>query len=224
VLQKVCDRHDPEFYAKFKPWCDEYFTIRHRGEMRGLGGIFFDDLNDRSASHSLCHNCFAARALNGHVAPGLLGPHQLLPHCQPYLTTMRYCGAAIILALLCSLANPFRALPARNPQDLFAVGTRSTRDPPSPPCCRDPEKLFAFATDCANHVVEAYLPIIKKHKDQPYTVKEKEWQQIRRGKYAEYNVVYDRGTIFGLQTGGRTESILMSLPLTGACAGLLLVQ
>lgn len=87
------------------------------------------------------------------------------------------------------------------------------------PCCRDPEKIFAFATDCANHVVEAYLPIIARHKEQPYSVKEKEWQQIRRGKYAEYNVIYDRGTIFGLQTGGRTESILMSLPLTGGCCG-----
>ncbi|GAB4824043.1 hypothetical protein N2152v2_011089 [Parachlorella kessleri] len=127
TYKAVCDRHDPEFYPKFKQWCDEYFTIRHRGEMRGLGGIFFDDLNDR-----------------------------------------------------------------------------------------DPEKIFAFATDCANHVVEAYLPIIARHKEQPYSVKEKEWQQIRRGKYAEYNVIYDRGTIFGLQTGGRTESILMSLPLTAS--------
>lgn len=125
VYKAVCDRHDEAFYPRFKAWCDEYFEIKHRGERRGLGGIFFDDLNDR-----------------------------------------------------------------------------------------DPEALFAFAKDALNHVVEAYVPIIKKHKDDAYTAEQKQWQQIRRGKYAEFNLVYDRGTTFGLKTGGRIESILMSLPLT----------
>ena len=59
------------------------------------------------------------------------------------------------------------------------------------------------------------MPIVKKHKDDPYSEKQKEWQQLRRGRYTEFNLVYDRGTIFGLKTGGRIESILMSLPLTG---------
>ncbi|PRW59269.1 coproporphyrinogen III oxidase chloroplast precursor [Chlorella sorokiniana] len=127
VYKAVCDRHDPTWYEKMKHDCDDYFTITHRGETRGLGGIIYEDLNDR-----------------------------------------------------------------------------------------DKEKIFAFATDAANHIVESYVPIIKKHKNDPYSPRQKEWQQIRRGRYTEFNLVYDRGTIFGLKTGGRIESILMSLPLTAS--------
>lgn len=123
TLKATCDRHDPEFYPKFKKWADDYFVIKHRGETRGLGGIFFDDLNDR-----------------------------------------------------------------------------------------DPEQLLAFAGDCLDSVVPAYGPIVKKNMDKPFTQQEKEWQLIRRGRYVEFNLVYDRGTVFGLKTGGRIESILMSLP------------
>ena len=65
-----------------------------------------------------------------------------------------------------------------------------------------------------NNVVNAYAPIIEKHKDDAFTAEQKQWQQLRRGRYVEFNLVYDRGTIFGLKTGGRTESILMSLPET----------
>ena len=125
TYKDVCDRHDPTYYSKFKKWADDYFLIKHRGERRGLGGIFFDDLNDR-----------------------------------------------------------------------------------------DPQEIFEFCKDAANNVVAAYGPIIEKHKDDPFTEEQKEWQQIRRGRYAEFNLVYDRGTIFGLKTNGRTESILMSLPET----------
>jgi coproporphyrinogen III oxidase len=125
VYKDVCDRHDPEYYPKFKKWADEYFLIKHRGERRGLGGIFFDDLNDR-----------------------------------------------------------------------------------------DPNEIFEFCKDAVNHVVAAYGPIIEKHKNDSFTEEEKRWQQLRRGRYAEFNLVYDRGTIFGLKTNGRTESILMSLPET----------
>lgn len=105
--------------------CDEYFLIKHRGERRGLGGIFFDDLNDR-----------------------------------------------------------------------------------------DPQKIFEFSSDCMNAVVDSYVPLVAKHKDDEFTQANKEWQQIRRGRYVEFNLVYDRGTTFGLKTGGRIESILMSLPMT----------
>lgn len=125
TYKTVCDKHDAEFYPRFKKWADEYFKIPHRGETRGLGGIFFDDLNDR-----------------------------------------------------------------------------------------DPEKLLAFATDALSSVVPAYVPIVAKHKDDPFTPLNKEWQLMRRGRYVEFNLVYDRGTIFGLKTGGRIESILMSLPET----------
>lgn len=125
TYKEVCDRHDPEFYPKFKAWADRYFVISHRNETRGLGGIFFDDLNDR-----------------------------------------------------------------------------------------DPELLFQFAKDAVNSVVPAYGPIVEAHKDDPFTEREKQWQQMRRGRYVEFNLVYDRGTVFGLKTGGRIESILMSLPET----------
>lgn len=124
-LKTTCDKHDPKFYPNFKKWCDDYFLIKHRNERRGLGGIFFDDLNDRPA-----------------------------------------------------------------------------------------DELLAFATDCANTVCDAYLPIVVKRKDEQFTEEQKRWQQIRRARYVEYNLVYDRGTVFGLKTGGRIESILMSLPLT----------
>jgi coproporphyrinogen III oxidase len=125
TYKEVCDRHDPNFYKEFKAWADRYFTILHRNETRGLGGIFFDDLNDR-----------------------------------------------------------------------------------------DPDKLYDFAKEAVNSVVKAYGPIVEKHKDDEFTQKEKEWQLMRRGRYVEFNLVYDRGTVFGLKTGGRIESILMSLPET----------
>ena len=123
TYKAVCDKHDPNFYKEFKAWADRYFVIQHRGETRGLGGIFFDDLNDRES-----------------------------------------------------------------------------------------EKLFEFAKDALAAVVPAYGPIIEKHKNDEFTEKEKQWQLIRRGRYVEFNLVYDRGTVFGLKTGGRIESILMSLP------------
>lgn len=123
TYKAACDKHDPAFYPKFKKWADDYFTIAHRGETRGLGGIFYDDLNDR-----------------------------------------------------------------------------------------DPEQLLALAEDGLNAVIPAYAPIVTKHKDDPFTQQQKDWQLLRRGRYVEFNLVYDRGTVFGLKTGGRIESILMSLP------------
>jgi coproporphyrinogen III oxidase len=129
TYRAVCDRHDPDYYSKFKAWADEYFWIPHRAERRGLGGIFFDDLNTEN---------------NGKTA----------------------------------------------------------------------DEIFDFCRDAVNHVVAAYGPIVAKHRDDPFTEREKRWQQLRRGRYVEFNLVYDRGTIFGLKTNGRTESILMSLPET----------
>ncbi|KAJ8529018.1 hypothetical protein K7X08_035853 [Anisodus acutangulus] len=125
VQKTACDKFDASFYPRFKKWCDDYFYIKHRGERRGLGGIFFDDLNDY-----------------------------------------------------------------------------------------DQEMLLSFSTECANSVIPAYIPIIEKRKNTPSTDEHKAWQQLRRGRYVEFNLVYDRGTTFGLKTGGRIESILVSLPLT----------
>ena len=125
VLKATCDRHDPDFFPKFKAWCDRYFFIKHRNEARGVGGIFFDDLHDR-------------------------------------------------------------------PRDA----------------------LFDFVSDGLAAFVPSYAPIVERRKDTPHTDEERRWQQLRRGRYVEFNLVWDRGTHFGLRTDARVESVLMSLPLT----------
>jgi coproporphyrinogen III oxidase len=122
TIKLACDRHDRDFYVRFKKWCDEYFTLKHRGEMRGVGGIFFD----------------------------------------------------------------------------YLEGNR--------------ERNFAFVQDAGNTFLDAYLPIVKRRMNEPYGERERQYQLYRRGRYVEFNLLYDRGTIFGLETRGRTESILMSLP------------
>ncbi|CAH1118799.1 unnamed protein product [Phaedon cochleariae] len=125
TLKNACDKHDKTYYGKFKKWCDDYFHIPHRGERRGVGGIFFDDLD----------------------SPGS-------------------------------------------------------------------EECFEFVTECANSVIPSYIPLVQRHKTAKYTNVEREWQLLRRGRYVEFNLIYDRGTKFGLYTpGARYESILMSLPL-----------
>ncbi|KAG6009819.1 hypothetical protein E4U21_001249 [Claviceps maximensis] len=128
TLKDACDSHDKNYYPRFKKWCDEYFYNKHRGECRGVGGIFFDDLDQAES---------------------------------------------------------------------------------------DQENTFAFIQDCLKAFIPSYLPILEKRKDMPFNNEEKDWQQIRRGKYVEFNLVHDRGTAFGLNTpGSRVESILVSLPLT----------
>jgi len=122
TIKSACDRHDRNFYVRFKKWCDEYFTLKHRGEMRGVGGIFFDYLEG------------------------------------------------------------------------------------------DRESNFAFVQDAGTTFLDAYLPIVKRRMNEPYGERERQYQLYRRGRYVEFNLLYDRGTIFGLETRGRTESILMSLP------------
>jgi coproporphyrinogen III oxidase len=137
TLKAACDRHDAAFYPRFKQWCDEYFLVRHRGETRGVGGIFFDDLDGSSASR---------------------------------------------------------------PADSDEGGDR--------------ERLFGFVSDAAHSLVPAYLPIATRRANADFGPEHKRWQQIRRGRYVEFNLVYDRGTLFGLKTDARIESVLMSLPLT----------
>lgn len=121
--KKACDPFGQHVYADYKKWCDEYFFLKHRNEPRGIGGLFFDDLNAGGFEH-----CF---------------------------------------------------------QLMQSVG---------------------------DHFIPAYAPIVERRKSLSYSEKEKDFQLYRRGRYVEFNLVYDRGTLFGLQTGGRTESILMSLP------------
>jgi coproporphyrinogen III oxidase len=119
----TCKAAVGEHYPKFKRWCDEYFFLKHRQEPRGIGGIFFDDLN----------------------AP-------------------------------------------------------------------DFDSCFALVRSVGEHFLGAYVPIVERRRDTPYGEREREFQAYRRGRYVEFNLVYDRGTLFGLQSGGRTEAILMSLP------------
>jgi len=112
-----------DLHARFKHWCDEYFYIKHRGEPRGIGGIFFDDLNDGGF-----------------------------------------------------------------------------------------ERCFGLMRSVGDHFLPAYLPVLERRRNLPYGERERDFQAYRRGRYVEFNLVYDRGTLFGLQSGGRAESILMSLP------------
>ncbi|RUM41846.1 MAG: oxygen-dependent coproporphyrinogen oxidase [Desulfocapsa sp.] len=123
TAKNACDPFGDDYYGKYKKWCDEYFYLKHRDEPRGVGGIFFDDMN-------------------------------------------------------------------------------------SP----DFETAFAFMQSVGNSYTQAYMPIVEKRKDTPFGEIQRDFQLYRRGRYVEFNLVYDRGTLFGLQSGGRTESILMSLP------------
>lgn len=140
TLKNACDKHGSQLYPTFKKWCDEYFFIPHRGESRGIGGLFFDDLNE--------------------------GPHVRLPDLE--------------------------------------VKRPTTQD-----------ECFAFIRELGDAFIPAYLPILERRYRAPYTPHERRWQLLRRGRYVEFNLVYDRGTKFGLMTpGARIESILMSLPET----------
>ena len=125
LLKSTCDKHNTRYYPEFKKACDNYFYLPHRGESRGIGGIFFD-----------------------------------------------YLG----------------------------------RDEDTA------EQYYPFVQDIGNIIADLYLPIVGQRIKEPWTKKEKDFQLIRRGRYVEFNLLYDRGTLFGLKTNGRTESILMSLP------------
>lgn len=123
TAQQACAAFGADVYAKHKDWCDRYFFIKHRNETRGVGGLFFDDLNEWGF-----------------------------------------------------------------------------------------ERCFAYLRSVGEHFLPAYLPIVARRKATAFTQRERQFQLYRRGRYVEFNLVYDRGTLFGLQSGGRTESILMSLP------------
>lgn len=127
IAKQACESFDADLYPKYKKWADDYFYLKHRQEPRGIGGLFFDDVN----------------------------------------------------------------------QETFGW---------------DFDKCFAFLKAVGDGFLTAYVPIIEKRKNTVYTQQHRDFQLYRRGRYVEFNLIYDRGTLFGLQSGGRTESILMSLP------------
>ena len=123
AFKKACDAHDPEYYPKYKEWCDRYFYLPHREETRGVGGIFYDNLDTGDWGND-----------------------------------------------------------------------------------------FAFTQDVGKSFLDIYPQIIRRHMNEDWTDAEKQKQLVKRGRYVEFNLIYDRGTLFGLKTGGNTEAILMSLP------------
>ncbi|MFK0734528.1 MAG: oxygen-dependent coproporphyrinogen oxidase [Gloeotrichia echinulata GP01] len=149
TFKQACDRHHREYYPVFKRWCDEYFYLKHRGEMRGVGGIFLDYQDGQGA-------IYRGPEPNGEAA---------------------------------NYSNQVGTLEQRSWEDVFAL-----------------------VQDCGRAFLPAYVPIVNRREGIEYGDRERNFQLYRRGRYVEFNLVYDRGTIFGLQTNGRTESILMSLP------------
>jgi coproporphyrinogen III oxidase len=123
TARAACQPFGEDIYPRYKRWCDEYFFLKHRNEARGIGGLFFDDLNEGGF-----------------------------------------------------------------------------------------ERCFGFMRAVGDSYLDAYMPLVQRRQATPYGERERNFQLLRRGRYVEFNLVYDRGTVFGLQTGGRTESILMSLP------------
>lgn len=160
TLKAAADKHDASFYPTWKKWCDKYFLIPHRGEARGIGGIFFDDLTLPQ---------WASNATKAYIP---LSDGTKPTPTQPLVTSIS-----------------------------------SSRQ-------HSQDTLFATVRSLGDAFLPAYLPLVQKRKYTPFTEAHERWQQIRRGRYVEFNLVYDRGTKFGLQTpGARIESILMSLPL-----------
>ncbi len=148
TLKAACGAVDPAYHSIFKLWCDEYFYLKHRGETRGVGGIFYDYQDTSGVLYK--------------------GP---------------------------------------DPEGPAAVASRAIG-----PIQQNWEKLFHLAQSCGEAFLPSYIPIVERRQSLPWGERERQFQLYRRGRYVEFNLVFDRGTIFGLQTNGRTESILMSLP------------
>ena len=166
VCRKALEPFGPDYHARFKKWCDEYFFLKHRNEPRGVGGIFFDDLNSLPSP--------SGRGAGGE---GTASDNALSPNSPP--------GGEH---------------PEGHKRDAEALRADAF------------DHCFNLMMSVGDHFLPAYAPILERRLDTPYGEQERDFQAYRRGRYVEFNLVWDRGTLFGLQSGGRTESILMSLP------------
>ena len=228
AAQAVCDKHDPEYYPRFKAWADEYFYCKHREQRRGLGGIFFDDLNTKprdevracpkawELGRARLARCSACTS----VAQTSMGCCTCWAMCQHGLLNLSCsCDLPHFPAAPCALFTAHRSL-------IFSILLGAKQMPACWPAQRAHSaprgrQIMAFSSDALGAVEESYLPLVRAHKGDAFAERHKRWQAMRRGLYVEYNLVYDRGTTFGLKTAGRIESILMSLPLHARRARLL---
>ncbi len=187
AFQKVCDAYDPDWHALFKAWCDEYFFIPHRNEARGVGGIFYDYLgfNSQNADAPLREE---ARSADDAIQKATRSDWTASPKGSQNGSS-NFGG------------NNHSRGPATQ------AGMEATMAAP-----QDWDTRFAFTKQVGETFRDIYGELIRRHIHEPWTDKQREWQLEKRGRYAEYNLLYDRGTRFGLMTGGNPEAILMSLP------------
>jgi coproporphyrinogen III oxidase len=168
VHRQACDTIDARLYPKFKTDCDAYFHNAHRGESRGIGGIFYDYLRPAEGAAGGGHGASPEGAAGGGHGASQGAPSQT--YDQSPGTSH---GAAPVL-----------------------TGAQ----------------LLDLARHNGQAFIDAYIPVVEKNKHRSWSDSERYWQELRRGRYVEFNLIHDRGTLFGLKTNGRVESILMSLP------------
>ncbi|MCC5927479.1 MAG: oxygen-dependent coproporphyrinogen oxidase [Bacteroidetes bacterium] len=185
VLHKqACDRIHADLYPVFKKQCDAYFYNAHRGESRGIGGIFYDYLRPVDLGRTSTQDRQTAVSLEK-AASNRRGasPSAKIQASQPASGTDKSTTTAV------------------NAQGEHTVVPKLTYS-----------QLLDLAKNNGQAFIDAYIPIVEKHASKSFSEEQRYWQELRRGRYVEFNLIHDRGTLFGLRTNGRVESILMSLP------------
>ncbi|XP_075919572.1 oxygen-dependent coproporphyrinogen-III oxidase, mitochondrial [Petromyzon marinus] len=216
----------PGLYRHYKKWCDDYFSLPHRGgERRGVGGIFFDDLTSPSAAHHPLTSPSAAH----HPLTSPSAAHPPLTSATPSAHHPLTSPSAM------PSAQPALNSPSGGEGGEGGGGSGGGGEggeggggggggeggggegggEGEGGGGEDPEGAFAVVRACGRAVLPSYLPVVERRRHGNHDGAQRRWQQLRRGRYVEFNLLHDRGTKFGLATpGSRTESILMSLPLT----------
>ncbi|KAJ9110474.1 hypothetical protein QFC19_001600 [Naganishia cerealis] len=211
TLKQAADAHHTAYYPVWKKWCDKYFYIPHRGESRGIGGIFFDDLT----SSSEIHTSSSAAGVSGNDEQGKVavveqGKSILRQGVEAGEHEFKKIRSKIesILPSIASSSSATPTAPSSTTGTITVKPTGNTTDPSA-------DDIFRLVQTMSSSFLDSYVPIMHRRINAPYTDEERRWQLLRRGRYVEFNLVHDRGTKFGLFTpGARIESILMSLPQT----------